>query len=263
MWDSPPIVINLKDAFLGFPSDPRWGPAASELIQKFTVDNNGSLPQPGSEVIQREESIQKLIYGRFVDMHFACDPKDLLIKRIRNLFAPHALNFETHIQLDTCFEVLRTMRTADSMRVMKTWVNGWATTYRYHEPTLYPCLFGCHAKPDDLKHYVQCSHLFAMNKFIRGHVSDDPLVRLGLVHPSADTCNNLVCVFAGYHAMRCATRRGDHSLQGSELCNRQVWRLWSVFAEAYSAEARELAISTRKFSLPQFLSCLIDDDDFR
>ena len=194
-----------------------------------------------------------------MDMHFSCNIKDLLIVRISNLFAPHALDFENNIKLDACFEVLRTLRTADAMRFIKTWVNGWASTYRYHEPTLYPCLFGCQAKPDDLGHYVQCSHLFAMSKFLRGHISDDPLVRLGLVSPCADTFNHMACVFAGYHAMRSATRRGEHCPYESELCNRQVWRLWSVFAEAYSAEARELAISPRKFSLPQFISFLIDN----
>ena len=142
------------------------------------------------------------------------------------------------------------------MRVLKTWVNGWATMYRYHEPTLYPCLFGCHAKPDDLNHYVQCPHLYALSKFVRGHASDDPLIRLGLVHPSADVFKHMVCVFAGYHAMRNATRRGEHSLHDSDLCNRQIWRLWRVFAEAYRAEAVELATSHRKFSLPHFFSFL-------
>ena len=59
--------------------------------------------------------------------------------------------------------------------------------------------------------------------------------------------------------MRSAIRRGEYPLSDSELSIRQVWRLWSVFAEAYSAEAGEVALSHRKFSLPQFLSFLIDN----
>ena len=43
-----------------------------------------------------------------------------------------------------------------------------------------------------------------------------------------------------------------------EFCTSQFRRLWSVFAEAYSAEARELGIPFRRFSLPQFINFLID-----
>merc|ERR1712100_655860 len=103
------------------------------------------------------------------------------VRLFRGMVEKH--NATQQHKLDACFEVLTHLRTADSMRVLKTWVNGWATSYRYHDPTLYPCLFGCHAKPDSLDHYAQCSNLFALGKFIRGHSSDDPLIRMGLVQP--------------------------------------------------------------------------------
>ena len=59
--------------------------------------------------------------------------------------------------------------------------------------------------------------------------------------------------------MLSASRRGEYVHRDSELNIRQVWRLWSVFAEAYSAEAREIAVPHRSFSLPRFLSVLIDN----
>lgn len=34
-WDSPPIACNLREACLGFPSDPRWCEGTSNAIQKI------------------------------------------------------------------------------------------------------------------------------------------------------------------------------------------------------------------------------------
>ena len=122
----------------------------------------------------------------------------------------------------------------------------------------FPCLFGCAARPDSLHHYVQCPHLFALCKYLRPDSSDDPLIRLGLSQPCIETLQLQCCVFSGYHAMRRTVRSGELVLSdSSDLCNRQIWRLWSVFVDAVSAEAREFSVCYRKFSIPQFISFLV------
>ena len=40
------------------------------------------------------------------------------------------------------------------------------------------------------------------------------------------------------------------------LDSARLWRAWSVFADAFKVEARELALTHRQFSLPDFFSSL-------
>ena len=170
------------------------------------------------------------------------------------------LIFHTTIKLHACTDVLKTLRTAHSIKIFKTWVNGWCTSHRFHDPVRCPCLFGCTAKPDDMSHFIMRPHLYALGLFFRGHLSSDPLVRLGLVKPQTEHYRHMCCVFDGFHAMRHAIRSGSIEVSSNmDLSSRQVWRLWSVFAEAYSAEAREHAICFRRFSLPEFISFLNED----
>ena len=71
--------------------------------------------------------------------------------------------------------VLRECRVADAIKVFKCWVNGWATSHRYRENTLLPCLFGCSGCIDSVSHYLQCSALLALWRFLAcGNASEDP-----------------------------------------------------------------------------------------
>ncbi len=170
------------------------------------------------------------------------------------LFEPYDIDFVNHVKLDAFLATLKSLRCADSIRVWKTWINGWATSYRLHSTNLYPCLFGCEGAPDDLKHYVRCPHLFALCKYLISHTSADPLERLGLVSPSTEGFKVVCCILVGYHAahhLALGGRIGPISCELISGC--QLRRLWSVFAEAFSAEARELCVPHRKFSLPQFI----------
>ena len=55
------------------------------------------------------------------------------------------------------------------MMVLKTIVNSWTSSYRYHESVLLECVFGCHllhplppgaAYHDSLEHYLVCKKLW-------------------------------------------------------------------------------------------------------
>ena len=45
-----------------------------------------------------------------------------------------------------------------------------------------------------------------------------------------------------------------------ELCVGVVRHFWTVFAEAFTAEAGELCLQCTSFSVPKFLDSLIDDN---
>ena len=65
------------------------------------------------------------------------------------------------------------------------------------------------------------------------------------------------CTFAGYHAVKNQIR-----MQGSwfniEIDGQRPLRAnWSLFADSFRAEAGELGISVRAFSLPSFFNYLV------
>ena len=85
----------------------------------------------------------------------------------------------------------------------------------------------------------------------------NPLIRFGLVEPSLD-CFSMICMAsAGYHAVRRNVRKTSFKPVDMELSSSDVRRFWTVFAEAYAADAREHNASCTKFSVPGFLNSLI------
>ena len=146
------------------------------------------------------------------------------------------------------------------IRVLKCWCNGWATSRRYRnsEDKLLPCLFGCSGCKDELEHYIHCPHLLSLWSFLASSASEDPLVRWGLIRPSPAIFKYIACTFSGYHAIRRAFRSQNQffSYNQNILTGPQLRVAWSVFADTFFVEARELASPCRKFSPTRFLSFL-------
>ena len=176
------------------------------------------------------------------------------------MFQPYELDFQQAILLDGCWGALKKCRVADAVKIIKTWSNGWATSSRYHEGIILPCLFGCKACIDCLEHYIQCPHLLALWTFLAGDVSSDPLKRWRLITPEPIDCLRIVCVFSGYHAIRREFKRTNQFFNNTNnqnaLTGPQLRAAWTVFAEAYRAEAMEVKLTCRPFSVASFLSCL-------
>lgn len=59
------------------------------------------------------------------------------------MLQPSTLDFSSSISLEVIVGALKRNRVAENMRMVKSWCNGWATSRRYHEDLLLPCLFGC------------------------------------------------------------------------------------------------------------------------
>ncbi len=88
------------------------------------------------------------------------------------------------------------------MRVFKTWVNSWATSYRMHEPKLLHCVFGCLIGNDQLSHYVMCPILYALQTLLIPDYPPNPCKRIGLTDISRQSALAISATFAGYHAVR-------------------------------------------------------------
>jgi len=87
-----------------------------------------------------------------------------------------------------------------------------------------------------------------------------PLIRSGLVEPSLESLSVICSTSAGYHAIRRNVRQTSFAPTDIELTSGEMRHFWTVFAEVFSAEAREHSASCTKFSVPDFLSFLIVSD---
>jgi hypothetical protein len=204
--------------------------------------------------------VQKLAYKLLIHTKQKGCISDTIETRLTSLFMPYELNFNDLISLRTCFQVLKRCQVAVVAKVLKTWCNGWATSYRYQESIKLPCLFGCTNSRDHMSHYLQCTHLLWLWKFMIPEVNDDPLQRWALIHPTEDHMRQISCMHAVYHAVRRHLKSDVSSLPVNGLTQISGTKLranWTVFADFFSTEARGLGVSTFKFSLTGFLSYLV------
>ena len=124
-WDSPPIVVNLCQAWDCFPGDSRWhsGAAAAQVAIAAAKQKQS----PGIE-----PKIQAIAY------------KHLLAHRFPNGFDKHCslhiaqllsldLDPSSTLDLRESFKVVRSIRKHEAFRVIKTWINSWATSRRYDQ----------------------------------------------------------------------------------------------------------------------------------
>ena len=85
---------------------------------------------------------------------------------------------------------------------LKTIAGGWTTTYRMHEETKWPCIFGC-SSSDELKHYLVCPILWQLATEQLG--SEDSIFvgeRLCLSHPSVQKLKTLALCHFVYHSCK-------------------------------------------------------------
>ena len=264
-WDSPPIACNLREASLGLPLHHQWSEALADMFcsqntnaQVGVLLTKYECPNPSDRV-----KIQKALYNQLASHRFGYSLDDTIMKRLINLFHPFTLDFKNSILLERCWCILRENRVSDVIKVLKCWCNGWATSRRYHEDKLLPCLFGCISCQDTLEHYLQCPHLYALWSFLAGSTSPDPLKRWGLIQPEICQFKCICCVFSGYHAVRREFRRNNEFFEYNQtrLTGTQMRVSWSVFANTFSVEAGELSICCRRCSLPSFVAYLNSDPD--
>ena len=123
---------------------------------------------------------------------------------------------------------------------------------RSDDPIL-PCLLGCRDQKDTLKHYIMCPHVYAFQKFLLAEVSSDPLVRFGIKQLSIQSMKISSCLFSAYHAVKAKVRAGVIDVHEDTMTSTTIRVIWSVFAEAFAAEAGGLRAATFAFSFSKFI----------
>ena len=122
----------------------------------------------------------------------------------------------------------------DRAKVVKTWLHGWATSFRIKGDFLHNCLLGCADAVDSLSHYLQCPRIFGALCFLWPETSSDPVVRCGLCAPTKISLKWVACVFSAYHATKAQFRR---EFEANNSVQVQSDSLWVLFAQSLAAEA--------------------------
>ena len=108
------------------------------------------------------------------------------------MFAPADIADST-LSFNNAKALLKSLRQHDAMRVIKTWVNSWATSGRFQGQRPSWCFFGCERCKDEQKHYAQCSVLYELQCMLCSDLSSDPLVRLGVKDPAIKYLKITLC----------------------------------------------------------------------
>ena len=127
-------------------------------------------------------------------------------KRLTMLFQPFTLDFQSSILLERCFGALKELRGSDVIKVLRYRCNGWATSQRYHEDKLLPCVFGCEGAPASLPHYLCCIRFWsgiglALNKG-ETLIHVDPLIKCCLDQPTVAWAKLIAVASRCYHAIK-------------------------------------------------------------
>jgi len=266
-WDSPSFAHSLQWAFEGFPGDSRLAGPGQVLLSKMKTCNGEIPPEPGCGFFKTLPSLQKKVYnilrGEVFPDSGLNDLINLLQQRLSIIFQPFVLDFENTIDLSDLISRLKPVGPNGVSKILKTWLNGWVTSYRMHEGTLHQCLLGCHDGRDSLNHYVQCPHIYALIKFLHGCPAD-PLQRLALIQPNEEQLKIVCCMFSGYHAIKGLVRSGKFNLRDIDNQAPSFLReSWSVFAQTFCSEAVMYGLNTRAFSLPCFLNFIANGGFFQ
>ena len=124
------------------------------------------------------------------------------------------------------------------MCLFKTWVGGWTTSVRTHEPVCMQCLFGCIDAKDDLRHYIECAPLWHLaGEALKVQPPLDLRERLGILNPSVERFTLLALAFQGYHyaKSRCEGIGGSRLIvQDSRVMQRSVQEALRTYAHNFA-----------------------------
>ena len=242
-WDSISFAEHLFMANKGVFRD--FDMSTSLVIQKYR-DRSRKLSS---------NSPQKKISQAMIDfLHVPGDSSDLhviLTRRINKLFYPYQLDYVGTVNLQQCVNSLNMIPDSARVKVVKTWLNGWATSSRIKGNFQRTCLLGCPDAFDSVAHYLMCPKIYAVGSFVLPSTSTDPLIRCGLCRPSKESLLAVACTFCAYHALKA---RINTEFDECIPENFDYTRMWIFFAQAFAAEAVAVGIYCSLFDPDSFLN---------
>ena len=87
-------------------------------------------------------------------------------ERLNTVFASFDISSRVGGGIEGALSILQLLSGDIALKVIKTWLNAWATSRRMHEDPILKCLFGCSDGEDNLAHYVMCPYVYALQSFL-------------------------------------------------------------------------------------------------
>jgi len=203
-WDSVPFAVNLKSARSGFPELTNVNKGFSEAMQEVSsAHRNKTKPK-----------LQKILYKHLLPSIYPLSTSHLIAKRARDLAPAQADDVDLQ-QIEAACSLLRKLPHYACSHIVKTWVNSWATSDRFHEEVRHKCFFGCPHAKDQLLHYLSCPALWAALELLPlspSPLPSSPLERLGVLHPCLKNLCVISCCFHAYHFTKSHYRIGMSDL---------------------------------------------------
>ena len=194
-WHTSPVAVVLRNASLGFPSDPMLGQVLPDIVRK--AKRAIRLPQRAGENFKLQHVI-----GKHLKQALFPDSIPALLKRRFEYLQLEISYHCVHINLLKAF--LKQLSPAWATAVLKTWASAWTTSARMHESIIRGCLFGCPDARDELYHYVRCQ---ALHDLLDHASLSEPGIRsiaegLLFIEPSVRRAERLVVSFLAYNAVK-------------------------------------------------------------
>lgn len=204
-WDSKPFAFNLEEAFRKFPGNPKVTKALENAAKQIRQAKNKA-------VVSRKNTrvpVQAIAYNHLLTALYEDDLITVISKRLGKI-APDVCVED--IDWQSLKEALGKIKGHSAMLVIKTLLNSWSTSERYHESQRLPCLFGCQTGQtgplppligDSLKHYLRCPNLWvAICSVCRSLPAIHTAERLGLIPVCLDRLCEVAIAFHTYHALK-------------------------------------------------------------
>jgi hypothetical protein len=217
-WDSPAFCSNLFHAqkFERLQHASKCKSELHEAIKKWTRKPSGE-DRPACNF--SGPSLQKIFYNTLHRTISKNAQWTNFISGKLDTLAPtgaQAITFTSDMWSQLCSDLRKTPSPTQTC-FLKTVINSWATSHRYGEVPLLPCILGCEKKEDNLKHYLECDPLWTLAVSACGlplnFISLLPLERLCIVNRSPASLRLLSVVFRAYHALRLGhSRLIDHGI---------------------------------------------------
>ena len=110
------------------------------------------------EELRASTKVQAAAY-KVIRQTLHSDSLEALLKRRISIITEITSESLPPFDWDTIRSQLRQLRGHYAMTILKTWLNGWATSERFHEQHGHTWIFGCPRQRATVTHYVSCPHL--------------------------------------------------------------------------------------------------------
>ena len=193
-WDSPAFAYNLNWADQGFPGVP--------ALRAGAANARACIHNKHKTASMMTLKVQNIVTQFIVDVVYPNTLKNLFSKRLSTLF-PECDGRIKDLDWRPIFDSMKLLAPHCAMCIVKTFLNAWTTSRRFHEDVAMPCLFGCRVKRDELEHYIVCARLWkAIAARTEGPIACDTLDQLSISAPSSRNQGNLAVAFTVYHAVK-------------------------------------------------------------